>query len=448
MSGLVCLRCDWAGSVDPAPSGGDPSCPTCGVPLYVLPRPAPPDAARSPRADAIASSLRPSDDGASSDAPPSDIVPSSGGARRALRAPVFVALIAIVAAPTSSILWRTLVAGGDARAPSGRIVYEGVSAAGERRLWELDLATGAVRPRQAVDGVVELVPVPGDGRGALGYTQVLADGTLEAYVAPSPSAGGRPRRLIGGDLVSWDASGTSVVAARRGDVVGGCHRGVSIAVADLVLATRQRVFFDRRSCADLLAVARSGVRTTVSIDRGGRIGTFSVGRRTFHPEISGHVLAGASPGGDLLVTPAAAGDFPGIAPLRGRARAAAPVARSTGATVVYWPGRGGPAPLGDAGDVVVDRVLAWSDDGSTALAVGDVASIPSVFVTTAVPAAREVARVIARVSGAVTGGALAGDGTAYVAMDGRILESRGGVAAPLAASSAAPRAVGPMTWLP
>jgi DNA-directed RNA polymerase subunit RPC12/RpoP len=440
MTTLVCLRCDRTAEADEAATAGA-TCDRCGVPVYVVARPERklPSSARlgDPVPDAIAPS----------GPAPSDPAPRVRGSR-APRTTAFV-VVAVVMAISLAASSSVLRSGGrDVPPTSGRLVYEGIGADGDRRLWELDLASGAVRRGPTPGHLVELVRVPRGRRSALGYTRENADGTFEAYVAPGTSALASPHRVIAGDLVSWDASGTSVVAARRGVVDGGCHRGVSIAVADLDLAERQRVFFDRRSCADLVAVGRSGVRTTVSVERGGRIGTFSAGPRTLHPEVAGHVLVAASPQGDLLVTPAAASAFPGIAPLRSRGSASAPVARPVGATVLYWPGRGGPAPLGDAGDIVADRVLAWSADGSTALAVGEVNAVPSVFVTTAVPAAREVARVIAPVSGVVTGGALGSDGAAYVAMDGRILRSQGGAAAALDVPGDAPTPVGPMAWLP
>jgi hypothetical protein len=158
------------------------------------------------------------------------------------------------------------------------------------------------------------------------------------------------------------------------------------------------------------------------------------------------VLLSASPAGDLLVTPAAGG-LTGLAPIRSRRPHPATVARPTGATVVYWRGRGGPAPVGSGG-FVADRVLAWSGDGSRALVVGDLASAPGVYLTDAVPGGEERLDLVSPMSGAVTGGTFAADGTAYFVMDGRVLTTRGGTAAPLEMPGDAPAPAGPIVWMP
>jgi hypothetical protein len=114
---------------------------------------------------------------------------------------------------------------------------------------------------------------------------------------------------------------------------------------------------------------------------------------------------------------------------------------------VYWRGRGGPAPVGSGG-FVADRVLAWSGDGSRALVVGDLASAPGVYLTDAVPGGEERLDLVSPMTGAVTGGTFAADGTAYFVMNGRVLTTRGGTAAPLEMPGDAPAPAGPIVWMP
>jgi hypothetical protein len=449
MSRTVCLRCDWEPDAIDPPHAATGRCPRCGVGLYVVPDP--PAARRSGAPATPAPGPRTARDREISD-DRGWAAASSGGRSWGERGAIRAALAAAIVLSLAAAGLRAIAGGGDGRVtpgrPVGTLVYDGVDAGGDRRLWQLDLSTGEIRPGLEFDDVVDLQRVRQDGHIALGFTRQLDDGAQGAYLASSPSVYGHPQPLVQGDLVSWDGPGASVAAARRGTPDGACHRNVSISVADLSLGTRERVYSDRRSCAELLSLARSGVRTSVSVDRDGRVGTFSVGRHILHPEIPGHVLVSSSPQGDLLVTPAVPGDFPGLAPIRSRGiPSSQPVARPTGGTVLYWPGLGGPAPLGRE-QVVVDRVLAWSDDGSSALVVGDRDSVPSVLITSAVPAARESARVLATVAGPVTGGTLASDGTAYIAMDGAFLVGSGGTAAPLDVPATAPAPVGPVVWLP
>lgn len=430
MTRAICLRCDWDGERADAPGAAadvDDRCPRCDALLYVASQ-EPPAPADGPDHPGGWSSSKPA-------GTPRRAVP------RVLAVPVVI-LASLVA------VW-SLAGGGSGRplaaARSGRLIYDGVDAGGDRRLWELDLSSGRVQPGLEFDDVSDLQWLRGDGWNGLGFTRSPEDARSQAYVASGASVYGHPQPLISGEIISWDPSGASVAAARGGAGDRGCGPA-SIVVADLNLGDREHVYDDPQLCGGFLSIARSGVRTTVSLARGGRIGTFSVGYDVLHRELSGHVLLSASPVGDLLVTPVGDG-FTGLAPIRSRKPHPSTVARPTGGTVVYWRGRGGPAPVGGGG-FVADRVLAWSGDGSRALVVGDLASAPGVYLTDAVPGAEERLDLASPMAGAVTGGTFAADGTAYFVMNGRVLTTRGGGARPLELPGDAPTPAGPIVWMP
>ena len=453
MTRAICLRCDWDAELGADPGDGardervdhpgaapdlDGGCPRCGAALYVdSPQPPAPHQAapRGDRGPVAISDHRESWSGSE----PSE-------SRRRV-APLGLAVPIVILASIVAV-W-SLAGGGGGRpltaARPGRLVYDGIGAGGDRRLWELDLSSRDVRPGLEFDDVSDLQWLRGDGWSGLGFTRSPDDARSQAYVAGGASAYGHPQPLISGRIISWDPSGASVAAARSGTGERGCGPA-SIVVADLNFDDREHVYEDPRLCGGFLSLARSGVRTTVSLARRGRIGTFSVGYDVLHRELSGHVLLSASPMGDLLVTPAAGG-LTGLAPIRSRRPHPATVARPTGGTVVYWRGRGGPTPVGGGG-FIADRVLAWSGDGSRALVVGDLASAPGVYLTDAVPGGEERLDLVSPMTGAVTGGTFAADGTAYFVMDGRVLTTRGGTAAPLQMPGDAPVPAGPIVWMP
>lgn len=424
MSAAACFRCDWEGE-----TRGD-ACPRCGAPLY---RPAPPAPRRtqSPPARPAPPVRRAGDDSARSEP-----APGPGTVRRS--GPWSVLGLMAVVGLILAVVW-TRVPDGEEVVPRARpaarvgaLVY--ASERGGSRLWKLDLATGRVVPGPEVPEVVlDLMSAPGSGPGWIVMTAGRANGTRRAFVLHGTGPSERPVGIGSGDLLAWGPGGASVVVARRGPLRDGCHRAITIHVVDVESGLTEREFSQRNLCGDLLSVGRDALATYFTRASGGRVGIFSAGIGVAHSVLPRSVLVSVSPAGDMIVTPTDA---------RGGSLL---LFRGLG----VWRGRGEPTALGNGeDDLVVDRVLAWSEDATRAVVVGDLGDRPGVYLIRAGPGGdiRVPTFVIDFVGR--PGATFSSDGVAYLVEQGRLYALEGSELTRVDLPEDAPPPAGPLAWMP
>lgn len=438
----TCLRCDWE---EPTDREG---CPRCGAPLYrVMPRVAP--RSGSPDGAETLPGRGPADDVLSGPRP-FDAFARQGGPWRVL---VGLASAAVVLA----IVWALFPGvqrseggrAGSARAPGpttgsasrgrvppiGRLLYASdPDGRGRQSLWTLDLSgAGAFRgPR--IPPAVALNDASLAAPGWVGVTVRGRDGVLGALVLTGTEHGVLPRPVGSGDLVAWAPRGDVVVLGHRRPASSDRCAGAAIELVHVTTGLGERELGRPALCGHLLALGRDIITTYFSARSGSRVGTYAVGIGVAHEVLMDHELQGVSPTTDFLMLPVD-GRGSGL-PGRG--------------TVLYWPGRGGPLAFGRrASPLRVERVLAWSQDGSRAAVLGRGGTRRGVFLldTSAGAQARRPGAYVAG-AGRSTTAAFARDGTLYVQVDGLLLRYREGETELVPLPSGAPRPVGPILWLP
>jgi hypothetical protein len=119
-------------------------------------------------------------------------------------------------------------------------------------------------------------------------------------------------------------------------------------------------------------------------------------------------------------------------------------------SVFVWPGSGTPRPLVNGVDLFVQRVLAWSADGSQVVVNGSVDGDRGMWLVyvpagTIEPLLRP--GVLSRRS-ASSGAAFDDAGVAFAAIPGRIVVATDAGVFPLELPPEAPSPAGPLAWLP
>jgi hypothetical protein len=422
----VCLRCDWQGET------GGSACPSCGSRLYR-------DATRRARDAAEARPLEPGTE----DDPGRPVRPG----RRASFA--LTAAITVLAA-TVAFLWirSNTPQAKSSGALSGTILYAEDLGDGTSRLWRWDLAADTAEPGPRVDDPVELVDARGGGEGWIGVTSRVSRTELQASVLRSLGPDDHVAPLVRGDLIGWGPGGASVVAGDRGPVVGNCRRHVSVTVVWLLPIRRDRPFADD-VCGDLLSVGRGGVVTYFTLQRRNdvRIAYVSVG--LVHLVLRDFAMIGASPAGDLVVAPASALPPRSIAPFRARDERDRPPVGVFGTALFFRGLDTAPIPFGRGGDrLQIDRIMAWTPDGLTALVDGRLGEQAGLFEIDGGPGGGlRPPRFVGPIDGP-TWASYADDETALVSSErGISILSTDGLI-PLGLPSGAAEPSGPFVWIP
>jgi hypothetical protein len=251
--------------------------------------------------------------------------------------------------------------------------------------------------------------------------------------------------ILSGDLVSWGPRGDSVVAVRRGPERPVCRRRVSIALAKLVPAHRERQYLAPNLCGDVLSVGRDENVTYFTLQRRDRVGIVYAGVRTVHDVLGGHALISVSSASDLLVVDANGFIDAGKGPLRpDEGPAPAPGA------ALFFRGLEMRDPIRFASGGVpfaLDRVLAWSPNALVALVTGRLGSREGIFQLQVGPDPRPRAPRYVGPGPGLPYASFISNGTAFVETPNGLFLDENGRLAPLAPPTDAPAPSGPIVWI-
>jgi hypothetical protein len=413
----LCLRCDWRGK------RLGKTCPNCGAALF-----RPREAARS-QADTV-----------------EDVAPGRrpGRPERSRATLGLVAALAVVAVVAFE-LWAAAdtdssggLTGTNGSAARGKLVVA-IGEDGNHRLWVLDLASGGSRRGPSVPSdVTELVDVSSAAFGAIGIERRLPDGRTGVSILRAIERGAASERLGSGDLVAWGPDGRSLVFATNRDGPGDCSR---VRIRLVSVRTREVAWAldDPGFCGPLLSISRSAAATYFTAPSGDRLGVYLTGSVGVpHLMFDDVAMLSAYPPAAFLF-----GDGSREAGRRDRSRIA------SDETLLGWHGVGGPLVVGSGGDpLVVERVLAWSGDGSEVALVGSVGTTSGVFRLDAGSGTgvREPEFVFG--SRDVLDATFAVDGSLYLTRRDEILVAPDGSVARLALPERAETVTGPILWIP
>jgi hypothetical protein len=225
-----------------------------------------------------------------------------------------------------------------------------------------------------------------------------------------------------------------------------------VAVVFLTVEPGSRTVVYRRPalCGDVVSVGRDQASTYFTLTTRAGGGIFIPGyQRRAHLVLPGHAVLSVAPTGRMLVAPLDRDpEEVRIGPWRARTERDPPPRPAAGPAAV-WSGVGRPAPLALGRDqLVVGRVLAWSPSAARALVVGVLRDVLGVFaIDTSADAADRTPRLVTELRGAV-GATFARDGTALLAMGGRLYAVRAGGLRDVPLPEGAPAPSGPVVWLP
>jgi hypothetical protein len=406
VSDADCFRCDWHGR------RLGRTCPNCGAALFRAPRLA---AAHADADDRVAEF----------GAPGTGRAPIGRTGSRVVLG--VVAALALVAVATFGFVLSSdpvETRPSSAEPPGrGRLVFVARSGDGDA-LWVMDLVSGgSVRGPRVPAGVAELV----DAGGALGVERRTRDGRTRVSMLHGLDREAALERVGRGDLVAWAPDGDSIVFVRNRSGDEGCAR-VRIRLVSLPTRRVGWALDDPSFCGPVSSISRSAAATYFTAPSGDRVGVYLTGTVGVpHLVFDEAAMVSAYPPAAFLlddVNPEAA------------------------ETLLGWRGVGGPISVG-RGDqpLVIDRVLAWSPDGSEVALVGWVGETSGVFRLDAGSGTgvREPDLVLR--SRDVLDAAFAGDGSLFLTRRTEILVERDGSIARLTLPGGA-EAVGPVLWTP
>jgi hypothetical protein len=439
---VVCLRCDWSGAEGP------PSCPRCEAGLYRAV-----DPTRASRALVRPSPVAGADTSAnrSASGAPS---PRREGEDQVRRWSWRLVATAVAVAVSIGGSWLALLRPATAPASrmigvprTGTLVYAVDDGSGWSRLWRWDLARGSVREGPRVREPLELVNSNGAQPGVVGVTSREVDGEQLGSLLRFLSPADRATPLVRGDLVTWGSMGASVVAVKRGPLLGACRRHLTIVIKTIVPALVERQY-DRTLCGDIQSVGRDATTTYFTRRWHDQVDLVSAGYGRTHLVLSDYALLSISPSSDMLVVPA--DTLPPLDPALATVADPGDVPPGSvfGVSSFFQGLRGAPRPYRSGDDTMwVDRVLSWSRDSAVALVAGRLGDRFGVYEIAAGPGRRtEPPRWIGPIQGP-TWATFADHGIAFVWTDERMFVAGGGALQPIALPRDAPPPEGPLVWI-
>ncbi len=365
----------------------------------------------------------------------------------------------VVAAALLPLVWALLPGGLSPRSPGesvtpsgtrGTLVYAAPSATGEAQvLWNLDVATGTVEVGPGIPTASELVDASYAGIGWVGVSATSANGHVIAYVLRGTSPHNLPEELGSGDIVAWGPDGQDVAIAGRGPLRDGCHRSVWIDIITVESGREKRVLDQPNLCGDILSIGRDGRSTYFTRVSRERLAIYStVGDA--HLVLEDHGLLSVSPESDLLVIPRES--LPAlVSPMGTQGPRDDGRPHHLSGPALYWRDPDAPVRLGTPiADLIVKRVLAWSEDSSQALVVGQLDYREGLFLVNAGPGPGDVQPNPLHVvsGGPGMGASFAEDGTLYIVINGHLLAYADGMLADVLLPDGAPAPSGPIVWIP
>lgn len=309
---------------------------------------------------------------------------------------------------------------------------------GHARLWVVDLLAGVVRPGPLVARRTrELVDVSGASSGWVGLER-RAD---RRKVAVSVLRGVDPDAdVVGlghGDLVAWGPGGSSLVFARNGRIAPAGCASVRISLVTVVTEEVEWALDDPGFCGPVLSLSRSAAATYFTAASGDRLSVYLTGTVGIpHLMFDGLGIISARPPSAFLLTP----DPP---------RTSRGDPSSGTGTLLGWKGIGGPVTVGRGDDVLaIQRILAWSSDGSHVALVGTLGARRGVFVLDAGSGSRiRVPRYVTRTEPGLDA-TFDGRGRLYLAREEGIFVAGGGSPSRVPLPAQAPPPAGPIVWIP
>jgi hypothetical protein len=244
-------------------------------------------------------------------------------------------------------------------------------------------------------------------------------------------------------VLSLSTDGTALLVGRSrptgGDETGCGSHAFTLTRIDLGTGRERRLFEGRVACGNLVSATLDRDLLVASFVRDGRVEVDAIWPQ--NPTVLFYDLAhvSVSPRGTLLfVEPE--GDLNALGVWPG----------TPSGPAFVWPGSGSPRPLVSAGDLFVQRVLAWSADGSQVVVNGSVRGERGMWLVyvpagTIEPLLRP--GVLSR-RPASSGAAFDDEGTAFAAVPGTIVIATEAGVFPLELPSDAPSPAGPLAWLP
>jgi hypothetical protein len=434
----MCFRCDWVGET------GGAACPSCGAPLY---RPA--------RRDEEHHTAPPPPSAMEIERPEHEAVAPPSGGRPVTSSPRAVLLIA---GAVFSLIAFLLARGGLDPDPGsepppsavpqetgGRLIYTVPAGDGMARVWRWNLLSDEVVKGPLIREPVALVNIRSAGYGWLGVTSDGGSGVRVASLLDSLEADAATEPIGRGDIVTWTRQGGTVLLVERGPVLGRCRRVVDVTAVNVELRGRETVLHDT-ICGDVLSVGRTSLGYFLTIVGEDGVNVVGAGYEDAGVLLRDHGVIDVSPGGHMLVTPAA--EF--LPEPSSEAQPDESPLRVSGMAARYRLFGGPPVDLlADAAPLRIERVLAYADAGTRALVIGsqgpdaDALWEVPIGIAGTVPS---IPRYIVGVHG-FTAAAYAGDGTAFVFTDGRLWHLRDHRLAALDIPEGAPSPAGPLAWI-
>jgi hypothetical protein len=325
----------------------------------------------------------------------------------------------------------------------GRLAYTTFETEGSlgQRLVMLDLVTGSVSVGPLVPVAEELLAAGSlDNQLLLIADDAGAQGV--AFALSDLSFGGRLVEVASGEVLSLSTDGTALLVGRSrpigGDEMCGSH-AFTLSRIDLASGRGRDVFEGRVACGNLVSATLDRDLLVASFVRDGRVEVDAIWPQ--NPTVLFHDLAhvSVSPRGTLLFV-APEGDLNALGVWPG----------TPSGPMFVWPGSGSPRPLVRGADLFVQRVLAWSADGSQVVVNGSVRGRRGMWLVY-VPAGtiQPLLRpgVLSR-RPASSGAAFDDEGTVFAAVPGTIVAATDAGVFPLDLPPDAPSPAGPLAWLP
>lgn len=301
-----------------------------------------------------------------------------------------------------------------------------------QRLFLFDLRSGAILDGPLVPSATRELVAVGPGRRAVA---VLAASPprpgVSAWVVPIPRAGDEPRALVAADLVAVSTDGRSLLGVDGTAEVRGCAGG-GFRAERLRLPSGGPIGI-RESCGSVVSSALLGdlpILTVVSRTR--EPSRTFVGDARLPGVFDGLAVVSAGPGGAVLF-----------------ARGTRDGSGAKGHLLV-WPGAGGPRPLVRGDELVPQRVLAWSADGSRLVVDGVIGGRRALWLVY-VPAGTVQPLLPPRtfeLGTTFSGAAFDDRGSAFASSAGVIVVSTDAGVFPITLPPEAPTPAGPIAWLP
>jgi hypothetical protein len=326
----------------------------------------------------------------------------------------------------------------------GRLIYTVPVGDGMARVWRWNLLTDQVARGPLIRKPVALVNIRSAGYGWLGITSDEGSGERRASLLDSLDPDAATESIGRGDIVTWTREGSTVLFVDRGPLLDRCRRVVDVTAVNVERRSRETILHDT-ICGDVLSVGRTSLGYLLTMLGEDGVDVVGAGYEDSGVLLRDHGVIDVSPGGQMLVTPAAeflpepSSERPYDAPLR--------VSGSASRYRLF----GGPPVdlLADAAPLRIDRVLAYRDGGTRALVIGSQG--PDGPALWEVPLGiaggpPSIPRYIVGVRG-FTAAAYAHDGTAFVIADGRLWHLRDYRLTALRVPEGAPTPAGPLAWI-